>query len=138
MAFNRFELERLEELIVIHFGLVTPSGMLLDRYSAAIFKAELLAQKESVMDYLGKTGSLGDAPPGWQSPSIVSPIDLFNMISVSSNPFVAETTLNNIVARTIIDQRTGAHAVIPSEPVALLRSTLELQKHLIVQLYPRE
>lgn len=136
MPFNRFYIERLDTIVVLHFALVNSSGLLLDRYSSAIYQIDLDMQKESLMEYLGKVGSLNDAPAVWQPPGGLFPVELFNNIGVTSNVNVAETTFNNIVVRAVTDLRQGKGGTIPISPLALLRSTQELQKHLIKELYP--
>src|ERR1041385_7725752 len=122
MPFNRFSVERVDPLVIIHFGLINNSGVLLDRYSTCIFKMELEALKENLMEYLGKLGSLGEPPPAWQPASGLGPIEVFNHVGVTSNVSVAETTLNNIVVRGLYETRqTGG--IYPVDAVALLRST---------------
>lgn len=132
MPFNRFQIERVDNLIISHFGLVSNSGLLLDRYSCAIFALELEYNKDSLMDYLGKVGTLADPPPVWQAHSVQLPVELFNQINVTSNPQLAETTLHNVTARAIAES-TGSS--IQFEGVALLRSGLSLQAHWIRALY---
>jgi hypothetical protein len=136
MPFNRFAVERIDSLVIIHFGLVNNSGLLLDRYSIGIFQVELDALKENLMDYLGKTGSLAEPPPTWQPPSGINQVEVFNHVGVTSNPDVAETSLNNLVVRGLHEARQTTGGAVPIDPVVLLRSTLEVQKHLIRELYP--
>jgi len=63
MPFNRFYVEQVDSIIIIHFGLLSASGLLLDRYSAGITQLELNGQKASLLEYLGRLGSIGEAPP---------------------------------------------------------------------------
>jgi hypothetical protein len=136
MPFNRFFVERVDTIVILHFGLLNNSGLLLDRYSAAISQRELDGQKPSLMEYLGKLGSLGEAPPAWQPPAGPSSIELFNFVLVSSNSEVAELGLNNVVVRAVNDLRQTTGGKVPAEPIALLRCTQETMKHLIRELYP--
>ena len=137
MPFNRLFVERIDSLVVLHFGLLNNSGQLLDRYSTGIYQLELDGQKESLMDYLGKVGSLGDPPPVWQPPPSQSPVEVFNHIGVTSNLHVAETSLNNVAVRVVNELRRTTGGTIPIDPIALLRSTQEIQKHLIKELFPK-
>ena len=136
MPFNRFFVEHIDSLVVVHFGLLSGSGVLLDRYSAAIFQHDLDGQKESLMDYLGKIGAIGDAPPQWQPPASQSPVELFNHLAVTSNPRVAETNLNNVVVYAANNLRNTTGGTMPMDPVVMLRSSREAQQHLIKELYP--
>lgn len=136
MPFNRFSVERVESLVIIHFGLLNVGNILLDRFSASIFQKELDALKENLMEYLGKVGSLGDAPAQWQAPPVLTPVALFNHVGVTSNPSVAELCLNNIVVRGIHELRQTTGGTMQVDPIILLRSTQDLQKHLLRELYP--
>jgi hypothetical protein len=138
MPFNRFYVERVDTFVIIHFGLVSHSGLVIDRYSACVCQLELNGQKESLMEYLGKLGSLGDAPPPWQPPATPATVELFNHALITSNPEVAELGLTNILVRAVNDLRQSTGGKVPAEPVALLRSTQETVKHLIRALYPSE
>jgi hypothetical protein len=135
MMFNRFLVEPVDNFVVLHFGLLNAAGFVLDRYSCALFREDLEMQKQSLIAYLGQLGSLRDRPPVWLPPQAMVQIDVANQIGTSSNADSAETTFNNLVVRTVIEARLGHGGVVTGEPVALLRSTQEAQKHLIRELY---
>jgi hypothetical protein len=134
MAFNRSAIERLDDIILMHFGLVNKSGMLLDRYSCAITVFELDAQKESLMEYLGRTGALGEAPQTWQPPNEAKQTDFCNFIGVASSPAIGEITLNNFVGRAAAEM-ASQQKVLVAQPVALLKSGLDLHRHWIRMLF---
>jgi hypothetical protein len=129
-------MEPFDAFLLMHFGFIGASG-LIDHYTCAISLLELEVQKESLMEYLGKTGSLGDAPPPWQPPSRIQAIDLCNFIGVCGSPEIAEITLNNFVHRIATEAASaGSRRAIPVQPVALLRSSMTIHKHWIKMLYP--
>jgi len=134
MPFNRYYIEKFDGLVLLHFGLLTPAGQLMDHYSCGCTQVELDNLKKSLMDYLGRTGSLGDAPPEWRPPIGMKPVDLCNYIGVCGNQYIAETTLNNMVAKELADLKPSQNTAI-ADTIVLLRSTLELQKHWIKDLY---
>jgi hypothetical protein len=134
VAFNRISIERVDIFVLMHFGLLGTSGGLLDSYSCAIPSLELELQRKSLMDYLGRSSSLGDPPPDWQAPATGRPIDLCNHIGLCGNPALGEITLNNFVGRAAAEIQ-GNRKTIAAQPVALLKSTMELQKHWINALF---
>lgn len=133
MIFNRIYVERVESFVLMHFGFIGKSGALLDSYCCGISILELEAQKKSLMDYLGQAGSLGDPPPEWQPTASETQIDVCNHVGLCGNPDLAEITLNNFVGRAVAELPSSRK--ITPDPVALLRSTLNLQKHWIKALY---
>ena len=102
MPFNRFAIERIDSIVVAHFGFLNSSGFLLDCYSTAIFTPDLQMQKESIMSYLGQLGSLGEAPPTWQPPTgLARHVTLFNHIGVGSSKETGEIALSNLAVRGV-------------------------------------
>lgn len=134
MPFNRYSTERFDGFVVMHFGLLSPSGTLLDHYSCATTQLELENQKKSIMDYLGRTGSLGAAPAAWQPPMGLKQIDICNHIGLCGNPDIAEITLNNMVGKELSELKPG-QTTVRADTIALLRSSMELQKHWIKDLF---
>lgn len=61
-------------------------------------------------------------------------MDLCNHIGLCGNPDIGEITLNNLIGRELAEMKPGA-TTIQAEPVALLRSNMELQKHWIKDLF---
>jgi hypothetical protein len=133
MPFNRHFVERVDEFLVMHFGLIGSSGVLLDRYACAILKIELDVQRKSILDYLGQTGSLGDPPPTWQPPQGTFQIELCNQVGLCGNPEFGEITLNNIVGKALSEMQQSSGRLEP-DAVALLRSSMERHKHWIKDL----
>jgi hypothetical protein len=134
MPFNRYSFERFDGFVVMHFGLVSPAGSLLDHYSCGSTQVELENLKKSLMEYLGKAGSLGEAPPEWHPPMGLKQVDVCNFIGVCGSPQIAETTLNNMVGKELADMKPSQN-VLKADTIALLRSPLEVQKHWIKDLF---
>jgi hypothetical protein len=134
MPFNRYSIERIDGMVIMHFGFMTPSGALLDNFICAITQVELENQKKSLMDYLGKTGALDDPPPAWQPPPGIHPIDLCNHIGLCGNPDIGEITLNNIVGRDLVEMKPQQITVV-AEAIAILRSQMNIQKHWIKDIF---
>ncbi len=134
VPFNRFAVERIDVFAVMHFGFLKDSA-LLDHYSCAITAAELEVLKESLMDYLGRTGPLGDAPPHWPGPgALTKHFGLCNFIGVCGGGEIAEITLNNFVSRAASTMATSGKT-LRAQPIALLKSSIGVHKHWIRALY---
>lgn len=134
MPFNRYFIEKIDGFVVMHFGLLAPSGNLLDCYSCAISLVELENQKKSLMDYLGKIGALGEAPAMWQPPAGLKHVDLCNHIGLCGNSAIGEITLNNMVGREISEMKPN-QTTVQADTISLLRSSLEIQKHWLKDLF---
>jgi hypothetical protein len=131
MVFNRFRVETIENNIVLsHFGLVSDAGLLVDQCTCSSLKADLEGQKQINLDYLGSLGSLGDAPPHWLPTPPTQAAGYFNIISLTTSiQDIAEIALCCISGRAIFDARKPGGSALALEPIALLRSTVELHKH---------
>lgn len=134
MPFNRYSIEKTDGFVIMHFGLLAASGNLLDYYACAISQIELDNQKKPLMDYLGKTGALSDAPPNWQPPIGLKQIELCNHIALCGNAQIGEITLNNLVGRELAELKSN-QTTIQADTVGLLRSPIELQKHWLKDLF---
>jgi len=147
MFFNRFTIEREDAFVLIHFGFVNKAGTLGNAYSTAISELELLSLKKSTMDYLGKQGTLLDPPPSWQAPAS-TPVDLANHIVMAHFGKIAETVLYSFSNWSALEETRKQAAAqqakknpemqlgIVAEGMALLRSPLGVQQHLIRLLFP--
>jgi hypothetical protein len=133
MPFNRYSFEKIDGFLVMQFGFLAPAGTLLDFYACAISEFELENQKKSIMEYLGKAGALGDGPPAWQPP-IGKSMDLCNHIGLCGSPKIGEITLNNMAARELSEVKPS-HAIVKADTIALLRSSMEIHKHWLKDLY---
>ncbi len=136
MLFNRFAVEREDGFVLIHFGLVSKQNAQVDSYSAAISELELLNQKKTTMDYLGRQGTLGEEPPSWQPPT-EKKIELVNHIVMAHHGPIAETAFFGFSfwSAMMESRKNKSDAVMTAEPIAVLRSPLVVQQHLIRLLF---
>ena len=145
MFFNRFAVEREEGFVCIFFGHVNKTNLLLDSYATVISAVELESLRRPTMDYLGGQGTLLDAPPPWQ-PTTAIPTEVANHMVMARHGPVAETSFYSFSFWSAVQatQRavtrdakkpTGDPDLL-AEPMALLRSPLAAQQHLIRLLFP--
>lgn len=136
MYFNRFAVERDEGFVQVHFGLVNKTNGLADCYSTAISELELLALKKTSMDYLGGQGTLLDAPPPWQPP-VATRMELANHMVMARHGPIAEIAFYSFSFWAALMEAKKGKDVAPvmAEPIALLRSPLAVQQHLIRLLF---
>jgi hypothetical protein len=138
MLFNRFAVERDMGFVIIHFGLVNKQNFLLDSYGSAISEADLLSQRKNCMDYLGGQGAMGEQPASWQPPS-EERVEVANHITMAHQGQIAETVLFSISLWSAIMElkKVKAERNLGVEAVALLRSPLAVQQHLIRLLFAK-
>lgn len=147
MFFNRFAIEREDSFVLVHFGYVNKAGTLVDSYSTAISELEVALLRKTTMEYLGKQGTLLEAPPTWQAPASAR-IELANHIVMAHHGRIAETVLYSFSHWSALEEaKKRALAREPkkspdlqlgviAEGMALLRSPLNVQQHLIRLLFP--
>lgn len=145
MFFNRFAVERQEGFVRILFGNVNNASALQDSYGTVISETELETLRASTMAYLGGQGTLLEAPPLWQ-PTAPIGTELANHMVMARHGPVAETIFYSFSFWSALEasQRAAVReAKKPSglpdllaEPMALLRSPLAAQQHLIRLLFP--
>ena len=137
MFFNRFAVERKDGFVLIHFGLVNNANVTVDSYSTVISELELSNQKKTTMDYLGRQGSLGEEPPAWQ-PSSGKTTELVSHLALAHHGTIAETALFlfSFWSAMAESKRAKSNLNLNADPVALLRSPLPIQQHLIRLLFP--
>jgi len=137
MYFNRFFLEQEGALCLLHFGFVCTSG-LMDSFACVITKEALDLNRDSIINYLNKTGRPKDAsPPPWNGAGVEKRIHMVDIMAMAVRDQMAETCLYlfSHSAASRLAQTGSATSAIPAQPVALLRSTPEMQKHMIIGLY---
>ena len=134
MFFNRFRVERDHDFCLVHFGLVTSSGVIADRYSCLFPRQTLEHNQKSLLDYLGRVGQPKQkAPPAWQVPASQN-VDMVDIVFMAIRENLAETSL---FAFSLIAASSGTATAEPldAQPLVLLRSAPETQKQLLVALY---
>lgn len=138
MFFNRFAVEREEGFVQIHLGMVNKAGTLADSYSAVMAEAELGRLRKSTMEYLGRQGALLEAPPPWQAPAATK-VELANHFVMAQYGQVTETifyAFSHWSALNAAKQDSTPPTGVIAEGMALLRSPLRVQQHLIRLLFP--
>lgn len=135
MFFNRFKVERDEGFRVVHFGLVSNSGVILDRYSCVFPRQTLDHNQKPLIEYLGRVGQPAQkAPPTWQVPA-AEVVNVVDIVSMAIREDLAETGLFafSLVAASAFKGATVEP--LEAQPLVLLRSNPETQKQLLVALY---
>jgi hypothetical protein len=148
MLFNRFAVERADGFVQIHLGLVNKGNALVDSYSTAISEFELFAMRKNWMDYLGRQGTLLEEPPAWQPPA-GGKMDVANHVMMAHHGRMAETSFYAFSywsaleeAKRVAGLKKGPKEAteaggmgVMAEGMALLRSPLGAQQHLIRLLF---
>jgi len=145
MFFNRFTVEREEGFVRISFGIVNNANVLLDSYATVISELELEPLRSSTMLYLGGQGTLLEPPPPWQ-PTTPMQTEVANHFVMARHGPIAETIFYSFSfwsalqatqrAATRDAKQTAGELDLLAEPLALLRSPLAAQQHLIRLLFP--
>jgi hypothetical protein len=137
MFFNRFRVEREDGFFIIHFGHMSSSGLLLDSYCTVLAPDALKNNRDSVLAYLNRIGQPKAAQPPWQGLVSGQRSDVADIIAMAGRQEVGETCFG--VFPMFVGSRMAASEAagktFDAEPQALLRSSLEVQRQLIVSLY---
>ncbi len=147
LFFNRFSVEREDGFVHMQFGFVNKLNLLVDSYATVISEPELAVLRKSTIDYLGSHGTLLEAPPTWQ-PTAPMLTEVANHIVMSRHGGVAEIIFYSFSFWSAVDAARRAAllkeakqapetANVIAEPMALLRSPLRAQQHLIRLLFPQ-
>ena len=137
MYFNRFHIEREDAFYFVQFGLVSNS-VLLDNYSCVFSTGTLAQNKDTLLNYLSRIGRpMANSPPTWKGTAVEKPTDVVDVVTMAFRDETAETCLFvfSMGAATRQPKSDGAGVTIPAQALAILRSTTEMQKMLIVGLY---
>ncbi len=138
LHFNRFGIERLDVATAVHFGLFNTDDELLATYSCVLFNEYLDRCKKEWLDYLGKIGTPKAAlEMGWRpSPSRISRIEPVTAWFLARNGDEAEIRCyTHSLGDVLVAGRSETSEKIRAYPAALLKSSLETQKLLIVALF---
>lgn len=131
VCFNQFSVERTEIGSLVTVGYLAHGRLLDEVFSFSILAEALQQTREATLEYLGRTGEMTPVDVVPVRPAArVLPV---NMISMSHRAEVAETLLHNFAFRlTLAEARQTS---FDAEPVALLISPVNVQRHLIRALY---
>jgi hypothetical protein len=140
MYFNRFHFEREEGFLMVQFGLVSGSG-LLDSYSCAFSRDMVEQNKESLLGYLNQVGRPAEsAPSPWKGIGVEKETQVADIVTMAFRGETAETCLFffSLSAASRVKKGATATDTITAQPLALLRSTADMQKQFIIGLYEEE
>jgi hypothetical protein len=130
-CFNQFSIEGDGGWSVLSVGYLLKGRLLDDVLSYAISKEAIEQSRESTLNYLGRTGEILSmehyvVPP---APKVV-PV---NVIGMAFRGDSADVILANFTFRRIsVDSK---ESTVEADPIALLRSPLNVQRNLIKSLY---
>jgi hypothetical protein len=134
LYFNRFRVEREGEVCLLQFGLVSGST-LLGSYTCAFPQDALHQNQKSLLDYLNKTGRPATSPTEWKGAPVEKQAEVADVIAMAFRGGMAETCFYVFSLCAATRVKKAGSETINSQPLALLRSSAELQKQLIVALY---
>lgn len=138
LHFNRFGIERLDVATAVHFGLFNDDDELLATYSCILFNEYLDRCEKEWLDYLGKIGTPKAAlETSWRpSASRISRIEPVTAWFLARNGDEAEIRCyTHSLGDVLSAGRSQNPEKIRAYPTALLKSSLETQKLLIVGLF---
>jgi hypothetical protein len=129
--FNQFSVEREDGLFIVSFGCLLKGRLLDEVFTCALPNETIELSKKETLDYLGRTGEILTMEPGILPPALK--IVSANVIGMAYRGDIAETLLHNFpFKRVVIDSKDTS---FEADPVALLRSPLNVQRNLIRALY---
>lgn len=135
LFFNRLRVDRDEGFCLVQFGLVVASD-LVDSYCCVLTNDVLQQNQKTLVEYSNKLVVNGSAEI-WKGISASRKVDVADIVAMSFRGQVAETCFFSFsmcsASRFASSSSTGTP--LPSQPLALLRSSVALQKQLITFLY---
>jgi hypothetical protein len=130
-CFNQFSIEKDAGWLVLNVGYLTKGRLLDDVFSFALSKETLDQSRESTLEYLGRLGEM--LPMEHFIVPSASKVIAANVINLSYRNDVSEVILANFTFRRIMVE--SKESAFEADPVALLRSPLNVQRNLIRALY---
>lgn len=131
--FNQFSVDKDGDWSVLTVGYYLNGRLHGDVLSYALSKDTIESSKESTLNYLGRTGEI--LPMDRYVLPLASRIVPVNIINMAFRGDVAEVVLANFTFKRINVEST--ESIFEADPVALLRSSLDVQRHLIQALYAK-
>lgn len=130
-CFNQFAVERTDMGSLLSVGYLWNGRLLDDALTFSISSEALEISHHTTMEYLGRTGEI--APMEFLPVRPALRVLPANIVSMSHRASVAETMLHNFAFRLTLAETKDTS--FQAEPVALLISPLNVQRHLIRVLY---
>ena len=131
VCFNQFSIEKDSGWWVLNVGYLTKGRLLDDVFSFALSKETLDQTRESTLEYLGRMGEI--LPMEHYIVPPASKVIAVNVINMSYRGDVSEIVLANFTFRRIMVE--SKESAFEADPVAVLRSPLNVQRNLIRALY---
>lgn len=136
MFFNRFRVEKEDGFVIVSYGLVTSSGVLMDTYCCVLTNEALENNKRALLEYYGRTGDPKTQAVPWQGTPTPNKSDVVDVVAMTAHGQHAETGLvafSHVAAYRVVNEGTGK--TIQGQAIVLLRSSTDVQKQLIKALY---
>lgn len=135
LYFNRLRVDREAGFCLVQFGLVVASD-LVDSYCCVLTSDVLQQNQKTLVEYSSKLSANG-SPESWKGISASRKVDVADFVAMSFRGQVAETCLFSfsMCSASRFASSSSAGTPLPSQPLALLRSSVALQKQLITSLY---
>jgi len=136
LYFNRVRVDRDMGFCLVQVGLVVASD-LVDSYSCVLTDDALKHNQDALVQYVAKLGASDPEEITWKGAAATRKTDVVDIVAMSFRGNISETALYifSMCAATRALGSTASNLQLPSEPMALLRSTKALQKQLITALY---
>lgn len=136
---NTFGIESLDANKLVHFGLVLPGERILASWACVLDARQLETNKTNWLKYLSEidypdrqTDYAFRCEPG----SLAGGVPFSNLMTVSRTGDVAEYRFFAYLMGDVLDdRRTFKKGKVKGEAVAVVRSSLELQRQFIVAVY---
>jgi hypothetical protein len=140
MFANRVSVEQGTGFSVAHFGLVTESGVLLDRFSCVFTGRSLAENRENLVAYSDRIGEAKKALSPWVPPPPAGPVPIVDFMHASHFGATgeAEMCFCNIAHGPSADAlRNGElKGTVPVSGLIIIRCEFDLQKGFLEALYP--
>jgi hypothetical protein len=139
LYFNVLRVEKEPGFRFLQVGLLTSIGVV-DSYECAITDFALEQNKETLIDYLAKLGPAeGQLPSIWRGSPVEKKVDVVDILHMSQSAGQSSEIIlfafSLTAAHRVTREQKGGNMAVPAQGLALLRCTVELQKHFITSLY---
>jgi hypothetical protein len=138
MRYNRFALESAKPILLLHFGFVTPQGMLVDKFSCVMAVADLKLNRESTVSYLDRISEVPDVrPENWlpPTPAELPMVRIVASCHTGENAELSLCTFSQAASINMSQSSAEKGKVHVAQPLALLASDATLQKHVLTRLF---
>jgi len=136
--FNRLKVESEHGFRLVHFGLILKSGVMASYFPCVIDDQAVEENEARLVSYLERIGHPKSKLEVWHPAAPSVDAGFTDSIGMASRGEVAEISLCIYSVSAALHKRSGDGKVsLKAQPVALLRSNLELHRHFIKALYGR-